>query len=203
MGLLVKICGIASRTDAEAVARLRPDAMGFVFWAGSPRAVTPREVASWPLPPGILKVGVFVDAPPAEVARTVAAAGLDVAQLHGRETPADGVAVGGRVWKALRLGDPAMPSPDGYRVDAFLLDRYSPESPGGTGRRADWELARRLVETLAAPAILAGGLDPDNVQDAVRAVRPWGVDVSSGVEASPGRKDLGKVRRFIEQCRAL
>lgn len=200
---LVKICGICRKDDAEAVAGLLPDAMGFVFYPPSPRAVTAADVADWTreLPDGILKVGVFVDWTPAEVAAAVAEAGLDVAQLHGQETPDDCKRVGGTIWKALHMERPLADSPARYPVDAFLVDGYSSHSPGGTGTKTDWAAATAFVREAPRPVWLAGGLGPDNVAEAIRCVEPHGLDVSSGVEARPGKKDLHKVKDFIAQCR--
>ena len=203
MGLFVKICGIACAVDAAAVAALRPDALGFVFWAGSKRRVSASEVGAWvaDLPTDILKVGVFVDATPDEVRRVVEAARLDVAQLHGSERPADFSGLPFRLWRALSLRSPVEPVPMGWSVDAFLIDTYSAASPGGTGQVGDWAASRSFVQRSTKPVLLAGGLHPGNVREAVRQVAPWGVDVSSGVELAPGRKDLDRVREFIEQCR--
>lgn len=201
----VKICGICRSEDAEGVAALLPDAMGFVFHPSSPRAVTAPQVAEWTraLPAGIVKVGVFVNVPPAEVAAILEQAGLDVAQLHGRETPADCRAVGGAVWKALHLERP-LPDPlIGYPVDAFLIDGYSSASPGGTGTQADWDAAAHFAQRAPGPVWLAGGLRPNNVAEAIRRVRPHGLDVSSGVEQRPGQKDLHQVKDFIAQCRSV
>ena len=203
MGLFVKICGLASGADTQAVAALRPDALGFVLWPGSKRRARSEDVASWvrDVPAGLLKVGVFVDATPDEVERAVAVAGLDVAQLHGAECAADFAGRPLRLWRALGLRAVAQPIPSGWSVDAYLIDTYSAQSPGGTGQVGDWVAARSFVERSPRPVLLAGGLTPVNVKAAVAAVRPWGVDVSSGVEAQPGRKDLAKVREFIERCR--
>ena len=203
MGLFVKICGIAAADDASAVAEMRPDALGFVFWGGSKRFVRAEAVGRWTrdLPAGILRVGVFVDASPDEVHRVVEVAGLDVAQLHGAERPEDFVGRPFRLWRALSLRSGEDVVPAGWPVDAFLVDTYSPHSPGGTGHVGDWTAARSFVERCPAPVLLAGGLNSANVKAAVAAVKPWGVDVSSGVELQPGKKDLVKVREFIERCR--
>lgn len=203
MGLFVKICGLASGSDIEAVAALRPDALGFVLWPGSKRRASAEEVRTWvrDVPAGILKVGVFVDATPDDVQRAVEIAGLDVAQLHGAENPAAFAGRPLRLWRALGLRDAAEPIPSGWSVDAFLIDTYSAQSPGGTGQVGDWAAGRAFVARCPKPVLLAGGLTPANVRAAVQAVGPWGVDVSSGVEAQPGRKDLAKVREFIERCR--
>jgi len=204
MGLFVKICGLARCEDVQAVAHMQPDALGFIFWPGSPRYVEPEQVAEWTktLPPGLLKVGVFVDDSPEEVSRVVKVARLDVAQLHGLEEPGVAAALPCRVWKVVHLDRVSVGSLAAYSVDAFLADSYSATSPGGTGQVADWSLVRDFVDQQTTPVILAGGLHPENVREAIETVRPWGVDVSSGVEAEPGRKDLEKVREFIKQCRS-
>ena len=203
MGLFVKICGLANAADAMAVAGLRPDALGFVLWPGSKRCARAEDVRDWvrDVPAGLLKVGVFVDATPDEVQRAVETAGLDVAQLHGAERPEEFAGRPFRLWRSLSLAGRENAVPTGWRVDAFLVDTYSPHSPGGTGQVGDWAAARSFVQRSPCPVLLAGGLGPANVKAAVAAVGPWGVDVSSGVEAQPGRKDLAKVREFIEQCR--
>jgi phosphoribosylanthranilate isomerase len=206
MGVFVKICGMAHADDVVAVAAMKPDALGFVFWPRSPRAVRPEEVAVWTrdLPAGIKKVGVFVDDGLEAIRRAVQTAGLDVVQWQGFQALDERVAEFSNAWKAVRLTGPhaARPEPAG-RVDAYLVDSYSAEAPGGTGQTVDWALAREFVRAAAKPVLLAGGLTPDNVAEAVRVVGPWGVDVCSGVELRPGRKDLAKARAFIERCRSL
>lgn len=205
MSVFVKICGLARREDVEAVVAMRPDAIGFVFWPKSPRYVKPSVVGNWvaEVPSAILKVGVFVDASSDEVQRAVSAAGLDVAQLHGSENPADFAGRGFGVWRVVRPGRDSASVVAGWPVDALLVDTYSPDAPGGTGRVGDWNAAREFAGAVSHRVLLAGGLTPANVADAIRSVRPWGVDVSSGVEERPGRKDLAKVREFITQCRSL
>lgn len=228
MSLLVKICGICRPEDAEAVGAMRPDAMGFIFYPPSPRYVEPGTAQALVdlVPEGILKVGVFVNMPPAEVAAVRETVGLNVVQLHGKEDPEAYRDVGAPLWKVVHLdrwageGEHVMGSsgrgegrgasrsearpPSGRGpVDALLIDSYTSEAPGGTGVTADWDQARRFVETSPMPVLLAGGLTPDNVKTAVHEVAPWGVDVSSGVEAWPGRKDLEAVRTFVERCRSL
>ena len=203
MGRFVKICGLASAADTHAVAALRPDALGFVLWPGSKRAVRAEDVRAWlrDVPTGLLKVGVFVNAAPDEVARTLEVAGLDVAQLHGSEKPEDFAGRPLRLWRALGLRSGGDVEPTGWFVDAYLVDTYSANSPGGTGQVGDWSAARAFVQRASRPVLLAGGLTPENVKAALAAVQPWGADVSSGVELHPGRKDLAKVREFIERCR--
>ena len=204
MDCFVKICGNRSEADAQRVAELKPNAMGFIFWPHSSRAVTPEQVAAWlpNLPSEILMVGVFVDTPPEQVNDIVGMTGLHVAQLHGEEAPEACAQIEGAKWKVVHPGKPDMLPMDAYSVDAFLLDSYSKHAPGGTGKVFDWNLARELMEFAPAPVLLAGGLTPENVQDAIAAVRPWGVDVISGVESEPGKKDMDKVKRFIEACRS-
>lgn len=200
MRVFVKICGITCAEDFAAVTALRPDAVGFVFWPGSTRCVAPEVVGRWTAPPGILKVGVFVDSPPDEVARVVRAAGLDVVQLHGEEKVADYRGIAARTWKAVHLdAGEAVQVPED--ADAVLIDRYEAGMPGGTGKVCDWTRAAAFTRAVACPVLLAGGLTPANVAEAVGRVRPWGVDVSSGVEQAPGRKDIGNVERFIACCR--
>lgn len=203
MGLFVKICGIASGADAEAVAELSPDALGFNFWPGSPRYVLAGEVAAWvrDLPAHLLRVGIFVDAAPDEVDSICEKAGLQVAQLHGRETPAMVARLHLPAWKVVHLDRMTVPDAQAYAVDAFLVDSYSAAMPGGTGKVADWPKAAEFVRDAGRKVILAGGLTPLNVGEAIERVHPWGVDVSSGVEAAPGKKDLLKVKDFIETCR--
>ena len=199
----VKICGVCRGDDAEAIAALRPDAMGFVFYPPSTRAVNAAEVASWTndFPPEITKIGVFVDTPPSHVLSTLEKAGLDIAQLHGNETVADCLEIGGVIWKALHFDVQSRTNSPCYPVDAFLVDGYCTSSPGGTGTMADWDRVAEFVEQSDKPVWLAGGLRVDNVVEAIRKVRPYGVDVSSGVEERPGKKDLSKVKDFIIQCR--
>ena len=211
--MFVKICGLCSGADVQAVAALEPDALGFVFWSGSKRCVRPADVAAWTrgLPSGLLKVGVFVNTAPAELEATVREAGLDVVQYGFFQTLEKQQEIFPNIGKKIRefskhwktvypgRGEPA-PGEAAF-VDAFLLDSYSAESPGGTGRVGDWAAARAFVAHCGKPVVLAGGLTPDNVAEAIREVRPWGVDVSSGVEVAPGRKDLKKVEGFVRACR--
>jgi phosphoribosylanthranilate isomerase len=197
--MIVKICGITNREDAQAAVEGGAAALGFNFYSKSPRYVAPEDVARIieGLPAGVWKVGVFVNEPPGEVERICAAAGLDVAQLHGDEPP-EALPRGTRVWKALRVDksfDPA--AMDAYDVEAFLLDAPS-ERYGGSGRTFDWSRARHAAKKI----ILAGGLDADNVQAAIRLARPWGVDSCSRLESSPGRKDHARMARFLEAALA-
>ncbi|GIU83346.1 MAG: N-(5'-phosphoribosyl)anthranilate isomerase [Acidimicrobiales bacterium] len=197
--MFVKICGITSEDDALLAVALGADAVGFVF-APSPRQIAPvlaRDIARR-LPPEVLTVGVFRDEAPERVVEIVHSAGLDAVQLHGHETVADATYVKQRVRvliQAFTAGDPAVERAGEYPADAYLLDGPVP----GSGRVFDWTLTEALP--VGSRLILAGGLDPENVQEAVSRVRPWGVDVSSGVERAPGRKDPIKLKEFIERAR--
>lgn len=200
MSVFVKICGITNEADAHAAVEAGADALGFMFYPASPRHVAAAVVGEIVrrLPPQVLAFGVFVN-PVFEEARDIAAScGLGGIQLHGDETPEQCAPFAPlKVWKAFRIRDEGSLKPlPRYAVDAWLLDAHSPKGLGGTGERFNWELAVR-AKSLGRPVVLAGGLTPENVAEAVRQVRPWGVDVSSGVEAAPGQKDHGKVRAFI------
>ncbi len=204
MGVFVKICGCCSRTDAEAVAELNPDALGFILWPGAKRCVRPADIGEWSraLPTPIKKVGVFVNATRDEILEAQEIAGLDIIQLHGEETPAFCESLGGEVWKAIHLNRPLTAPPDAYAVSAFLVDHHGGAQPGGTGIAVDWNAAARFVAEAPGRVVLAGGLNPVNVAWAIGMVKPWGVDVSSGVESEVGKKDLSKVKGFIEACRS-
>lgn len=201
--LRIKICGITSLEDGLSATDSGADALGFVFSKASPRYVDPEAAGEIirRLPPLVTMVGVFVDEASEAVNAIVRTAGLDAAQLHGEETPEECRRVEARVIKALRVRVPGdVERMAGYDVGCFLLDAFSEGAPGGTGATFDWDIAARAKRY--GRIILAGGLTPDNVAGAVTKVRPYGVDVSSGVESEPGRKDFEKVRRFIEGARA-
>lgn len=203
MPVIVKICGMTSAEDALAAAQFGADAIGFVFHEPSPRNVSLENAAriSESLPPHIVKVGVFVDAPEETVLRAIAGCSLNVLQFHGQETPEYCLQFGVMAMKAFRIKDASsLEELSRYPTDAWLLDSYVADKPGGTGARFNWELASQ-ARRLGKPIFLAGGLTPENVADAVRQVQPYAVDVSSGVEASPGRKDLHKLRAFIEAAK--
>ena len=195
----VKICGITSEGDALAAVELGATHIGFVFHEASPRCVTIAIAAqiSQRLPKGITKVGVFVNQRVDVVQSTMRAAGLDVAQLHGDETPEVCRASAQRFWKALRANPGC--DRDAMLADAVtftgcecvLVDAKADLRLGGTGQLSDWQLATALGTKVNV--VLAGGLNASNVADAIKAVRPWGVDVSSGVEARPGIKDKDKM----------
>jgi phosphoribosylanthranilate isomerase len=198
--VFVKICGITSEEDALLAVAMGADAVGFVF-APSPRQVTPSVAASIAsrLPPEIVTIGVFKDELPARVVEIVNRAGLRGAQLHGDESREDAGYVAVRVplvIKAFAAGDRRLARAGEYGAPIVMIDAPSP----GSGKVFDWRLAEGAPR--ARRIVLAGGLDPGNVADAIRVVRPWGVDVSTGVEASPGKKDPMKVRAFVAAARA-
>jgi len=201
MSVFVKICGVTSEEDALLAVAMGADAVGFVF-APSPRQVRPSVAADIVkrLPPEILTVGVFRDESPARIAQVVHGAGLVGAQLHGAETPAVVKEVASAVRfviKGFRAGSAAVRSAKSYGADCILIDAERP----GSGELFDWSLAAEVPDGIRL--MLAGGLTADNVADAVASIRPWAVDVSTGVEASPGRKDPVKLRAFIANAKSV
>ncbi len=205
MGVFIKICGVCSQEDLKGVTELEPDAVGFILWPGSKRHVKPDTVGKWTkdAPKGIKKVGVFVNPTPDEVKQAAEQAQLDVVQLHGEESPDFCAQLSLPIWKAIHLNRP-LPAPlSDYDVEAFLLDHHGGVQPGGTGVAVDWAAAARFVADVPKKVLLAGGLNRDNVAEALGHVRPWGVDVSSGVESDVGKKDLMKVKDFIVTCRGV
>lgn len=199
----VKICGITRVEDALAAAAAGADAIGLVFYAKSPRAVDieqAREILA-ALPPFVTSVGLFVDAERSELERILASVPLDLLQFHGDESVQQCEAFGRPYIKALRVkaGDDIAAQVARYpSAQGILLDAYVEGVPGGTGEAFDWSL---IPQALSKPLILAGGLCPDNVAEAVSRVRPYAVDVSGGVEASKGVKDVEKVGAFIRAAR--
>jgi phosphoribosylanthranilate isomerase len=198
----VKICGITNLEDAHHASTCGADALGFVFYPGSPRFVDPdlakRIIVD--LPPLVTTVGLFVNETPTRIREMVEFCGLNTVQLHGDEEPDQCNYPPCRVIKALRLKEQMENSVfASYQVSALLLDTYVPDRFGGTGQRCDWEQAANIAAQYRV--ILAGGLNPENVAEAVRKVHPYGVDVSSGVEEKPGKKDLDKVARFIRMAK--
>jgi len=205
MSVRVKICGITSLDDALAAVDAGADALGFMFYEKSPRSVsleTAREIARQ-LPPFVAKVGVFVDAAEEVVRKHVAGCGLDTLQFHGDEPPEFcGKFSPLKVYKAFRIQNPdSLRMLPAYRTDAWLLDGYVPDKLGGSGATFNWGLAVE-AKKLGRPIILAGGLTPENVADAVRKAQPYAVDVSSGVESSPGKKDPSKMWKFVAAAKA-
>jgi len=203
MSTQVKICGITNLADAEAAANAGADALGFVFYNNSPRFMTISAVAGIfkKAPLRIMRAGVFVNAPKDFVLRAVTECGLSLLQFHGDESPEFCTQFGVMSMKAFRIHDAeTLKELPKYSTDAWLLDACSAEKPGGTGEKFNWELAIE-AQKFGRPVFLAGGLTPENVADAIRRVRPFGVDVSSGVESAPGKKDHQKIRDFIAKVR--
>lgn len=205
----IKICGIRTLDEALAAVEAGADMLGFNFYPPSPRYITPercahlvadlRELAS-----GVILTGVFVNVAPEEVRRIMALCGLDQAQLSGDEPPEHIAALGGRAFKAIR---PARLSVAQLTAASYarrtppvlLIDAAAGRAFGGSGQTANWEIAAALTDKM--PILLAGGLKPDNVAAAIATVRPWGVDVASGVESAPGIKDAARVRAFVRAVR--
>jgi phosphoribosylanthranilate isomerase len=201
----IKICGITNAADALAAIDAGANLLGFNFYAKSPRHITEAEAAKIrpQLPKKIKAVGVFVNAPPAEAAALCKSLKLDAAQLHGDETPETvaEMACSLPVFKAFRVEpDFRLGTLDEYpEAFAYLFDAANTGQYGGTGRTTDWDVARRAA--VGRRIILAGGLNAENVAAAVRIVRPYAVDVASGVESKPGKKDHGRLREFIREVR--
>jgi len=204
----VKVCGITNLEDALVAASAGADALGFNFWPESPRYLAPARAADIiaHLPPFVMPVGVFVNEPPGRLLRTVARARLRGVQLHGDEPPEaasafaqDGVAV----LKAFRVGRGFRPAQlrDYPAASAFLLDAQVKGKRGGTGKSFDWRLARQAGRY--GRVLLAGGLTPENVADAVRQAQPFGVDVCTSVEHKPGVKDHARLREFIARAKGV
>jgi phosphoribosylanthranilate isomerase len=198
--VFVKICGVTSEEDALLAVAMGADAVGFIF-APSPRQIAPQKAADIAkrLPMEIVTVGVFRDETRQRVVDTIHHTSLRAAQLHGGETPGDSHWIRQRVRlviKAFAAGDAELEAADDYGADAILIDSASP----GSGDVFDWSLAEGAPSNRRV--ILAGGLTPANVADAVRAARPWGVDVASGVESTPGRKDATRLRAFVTAAKA-
>jgi phosphoribosylanthranilate isomerase len=198
----VKICGVSDPADARRVADLGAWALGMIFWPESPRLcpLADAEAIGGELQRRLELVGVFVNASLDDVAATADRCNLTVVQLHGDEGPAYCREVarrtGAKVMKAVRVRDAAqLHDLQRFHTDFHLLDAYSPRTPGGTGETFDWELALRHPRT--PPVVLSGGLDPDNVGAAIEVARPFAVDVASGTEAAPGRKDPAKLTAFV------
>ncbi len=203
---IVKICGLTNLEDARWAWRCGADLLGFILVHASPRYILPDELVR--ITDALRSegcscqlVGVFADEPIEAVRNMVAQCGLHLAQLHGHETPAYAARLGTPYIVSRRVSD-AVPWEElsQYAPWAYLLDTYDAHQRGGTGRTWNWELLRDATHQ-GKRLIIAGGLTPDNVGQAIRRARPWGVDVSSGVEAAPGRKDAGKVARFIQSVR--
>lgn len=198
----IKICGITNLEDALIATELGADAVGFIFYEKSPRFINPRTAALIirELPPFVATVGVFVNEPPEKLVDIAKQAGVGCVQLHGDETPEYCASLGLRTIKALRVKDAyVLNKLRSFTVSGILLDTYKEGVPGGTGETFDWDIAAEAAK--AGRIILSGGLNPENVRQAIEKVRPYAVDVSSGVESKPGRKDHAKLKKFFEQVR--
>lgn len=205
MSVKVKICGITNLEDALVATEAGADALGFNFYERSPRYISTTAAAKIirQLPPFIIKVGVFVNAPPELVFRAIADCGLNILQFHGDEPPEYCSQFGLMTMKAFRIRDAeSLKAIANYQTEAFLLDAYSSDQFGGTGEKFNWDLAVE-AKKLGRPIFLAGGLTPENVADAVSKVQPYAVDVSSGVESSPGKKDHAEMRTFIRAAQSV
>ena len=202
MTVRVKVCGITSVEDALVASEAGADAIGLIFVEGTPRYVTPARAAAIvaALPPFVCPVGVFWDHPASHVRAVAEECRLGAIQLHGAEPPETVAALPLPVLKTVKLGGPDdLALLDRYKPAAFLLDSPARWSEGGTRAPISWTLARQAAAR--GRIVLSAGLTPDNVAEAIRVALPWGVDVNSGVEAEPGRKDHAKVRRFVAAAR--
>jgi phosphoribosylanthranilate isomerase len=199
--MFIKICGITRLADALHAVTHGADALGFVFWPKSPRYIAPERAGDIiaALPPTLLTVGVFVNEPVDRIREVVALTGAAAVQLHGDERPADAGALGWPLMRAVKVDAAG----DVYRGwpphTTFLVDAVEPERRGGTGTMVDWQKAAAVARKW--PVVLAGGLTPSNVENAIGIVRPFGVDVSSGVEDAPGVKNPAKVAEFLANAR--
>lgn len=198
----IKICGITNEDDAAAAVGSGADALGFIFVPDSPRYVTPeraREIIQ-SLPPFVTPTGVFVNAPRSRILEVIGVSGIRCVQLHGEEPPTEVIGFTLPVCKAFRASEDFRPETLApYTVSAYLLDAFADGAYGGTGRRFDWRIA--VNAKWYGRIILSGGLNPENVAEAIRRVEPYAVDVSSGVEREPGKKDHHKIRMFCDAVR--
>ena len=200
--MLVKICGITRLTDARHAVACGVDALGFVFWPESPRYITPERAVDIiaTLPAHVTAVGVFVNESVDGIRVIVERTGIGAVQLHGDETPDYALALGWPVWRAFTVERAEAMSSAWPPQTTVLVDAADPVRRGGTGVKVDWGRAAGIAR--AHPIVLAGGLTPENVVEAIETVRPYGVDVSSGVEDSPGVKNVDKIERFLTGARS-
>ena len=203
MSVTVKICGITSETDALAAAEAGADAIGLMFYEGSPRHVTIQQAKaiSSALPNHIVRVGVFVNAEESLIGQAIIDCTLNIVQFHGDESPEDCRRFNVMNLKAFRMQGPeTLEAMQEFPADGFLLDAHVKDALGGTGATFNWDLAVQVQE-FGRPIFLAGGLTAGNVAEAVRKVKPFAVDVSSGVEKEPGKKDPSKMRAFVSAAK--
>jgi len=204
MSVEVKICGLTNRDDAQAALDLGADYLGFVLYSRSPRGISSNKLSVIidALPSGIKSVGVFVNESRAKVEKIASDCGLYAVQIHGDEPAGDFADFPCRVWRAVKhVSGLWKPLPETWNAERYVVDSSIAGLYGGTGVIADWKVSAGFVKE--HPAMLSGGLTPENVADAIRATRPLGVDVASGVEAAPGKKDAGKLREFIQNARTV
>lgn len=200
----VKICGITNKDDAQCAVELGADAVGFIFVESSPRTIRPADAKEIirTLPPFVVPVGVFVNAKLGAIRRIVEESGISCVQLHGDEPPEDMIGLGVPAYKSFRVNGTFNPEVmRRYPGPAYLLDTYTKNFFGGTGKIFDWNIAVRAKA--CGRIILAGGLRPENIADAIRAVQPYAVDINSGVETSPGKKDRSKLRHLFSILRRI
>ncbi len=200
--MFVKVCGITRLTDALQAVQHGATALGFVFWPRSPRFITPeraREIIA-ELPSSLTTVGVFVNEPVDGISQVVARSGINTVQLHGDEPPVYADALGWPVLRSIDVDEAASACPSWPAQTVFLVDAVDRVRRGGTGAAVDWTRAATVAGRWRV--VLAGGLTPENVGDAINTVRPYGVDVSSGVEEAPGVKNFDKVARFVANARS-
>jgi phosphoribosylanthranilate isomerase len=202
----IKICGITNLKDAFTAVYSGADALGFIF-ADSPRKVTPAEAKkiSDSLPPYFTRIGVFANTSPAEINKIAEECSLDAVQLHGNESAEDCRKIKKRIIKTIIIEDlGSLDKIAEYEdiVSAFLFDTFSPDKLGGTGETFNWDILADLNKKVNKPIILAGGLNIDNIEKAIKTVNPYGVDLNSGVETEPGQKDHDKIREIIAKIRS-
>jgi phosphoribosylanthranilate isomerase len=209
MSVFIKICGICSRPDLEQVCALGPDAVGFIFWPKSKRYVRPEQMAAWlpSIPESIKKVGVFVEPTADDLEAIARECQLDAVQIHqtSNDWKIDRPLYHGlEIWLSPKMEENVAPSvlqAVSPEPSVLLADAFDPNTIGGTGVVGDWDAAAQMKQALGKPLMLAGGLNPENVAEAIETVDPWGVDVSSGVEKEPGVKNIRKVKKFISSVR--
>lgn len=204
---IIKICGITNYEDAALAVDLGVDALGFIFVASSPRKIEPDNASEIikKLPPFVKAVGVFVNEKTDKIMDIVKYCGLDNIQLHGDESPETCKALMPRSIKVLRIKDDS--TPEQYvtyrgKIRAFLLDTYSKKAAGGTGKTFNWDIAVKMKD-LGVPIILAGGLTPSNIQEAIQKVNPYGLDIASGIEEKPGKKDHSLIKELFDKIRKI
>ena len=203
MTVRIKICGITRESDALAAAQAGADALGFLFYPKSKRHISPEQARDIirALPPLITAVGVFANESAEKIASIWKTCGLNAAQLHGEESPEFCRSLPGKTIKAFRLRNAeTLAAARAFSTGAWLFDSYAPEQRGGTGFPFNWEWIRQSMP-LPRPFIVAGGLTPGNVGNCIKTVRPYAVDVSSGVEEEPGKKNADKIRSFVDAVR--